>query len=667
MSFPVAGLFVPRERGVRVELDWSERWFGEKSSFVYNHGLARISALLSQLSYSDVEENLYGSALVEAYEALGVRTADVDVFYDTDADDEEFSMDQCAFSIACKEIDSSIGKRTLVFVVLRGTVMDFREWMSNLNVSGDADRFSVYHEGFRKCASKVEVELSAFLGRRGIDGKEAFFLVTGHSRGAAVANLLGARLCDSGLFDAARLHVYTFATPNVTTSGKTDRLKYGFIFNVLNDEDIVPLIPLSKNWGFRRFGRNLVTVSLWNSRGSEFEADFIPRVNGYYEMFMGRAYATSGTGSFLPGLAADILADRFKDARAYNREGTGFKAISERMLRRVMPPGKRLSAEDVAQSADKLKAGSLGRRIDKVMSQMLDAHISESYLAWLLALDERELYRDVGSVRVTLRGNFDLAVFGEDGSVVAKVMNGYVRLKDRAVPVGALSLPGSTVLGFPANRDFTVAVYKDTLLPTPVRLKVERLDVRANVISQSELDPERTGETDFALFPKVGVVYVFDAGKNSFTERSLRLSVASGKDGSKLVGAGKLDQFRYFRFQPEVNVGTDFSGAAAFELGFHAGTRLLYGSVLFSFPDGGFQLSPGLGHEQPVFDRIMLNAEVFGRLRWPDGAEFRFLPGARLSLSYKPIHYFQVFVAYDVSFDAKDREFGHQLKCGVKF
>ena len=668
LSLPVAGLFVPHESNVRADFEWNEKWFGEKSSFVYNHNLARIAILFSQLSYSDIEEKQYDSAIVEAYEALGVQRQNIDLHYDIDIDDENFGIDQCAFSFACKEIDSYYGKKQLVFVVVRGTVVNFHEWMSNLNVSNNTRKVPVYHEGFNKCAQQVMNELFFFLEKHNIDLDDTFFLVTGHSRGAAVANLVGAHMCDTGYFDTARLHVYTFATPNVTTSKKVDNLKYGFIFNILNDEDLVPMIPLTKNWGFRRFGRDMMTVSLWNSRGTEFENEYVPRMNEYYKKFMGRTYVTSNTGSFVPGFTVELLSNNFKDIESYYREKTGFKALTEQMLKRVLPPEKKLSIDDVVRSTKKFKvAGPLERKIDEIVNRTFDMHVGESYLSWLLALNENELYQDVGSVRITFKGNFDLAVFDENNTVVAKVMDGYTQMKSSKVPVGVLTVPGSTVLGFPANRNFTVAIYKDTIIPTPVHLKVENLDVQANVVSESEFDPEATEETDFTLLPKVGIVYVFDAGKKSFSEKSLRFRIFKDKLKAKILDDGKLDQFRYFRFQPEINFGTDFFNKYNFELGFHAGTRIVYGSVLFSFPEGGFQLSPGLGHEQPIFNRIMLNIEVFERMRWFKSSGFRFLPSSRISISYKPVHYFQIFAAYDLAFNVKDLEFEHLFKCGLKF
>ena len=105
------------------------------------------------------------------------------------------------------------------------------------------------------------------------------FLVTGHSLGAAVANLVAEHLnsCkDTNHCPGSRtekdIYSYTFATP------KTVKNKQGSdsqnIFNILNNNDIVPLVPtniLALNWadnGWIRHGRDFhITMPLYlNSR-----------------------------------------------------------------------------------------------------------------------------------------------------------------------------------------------------------------------------------------------------------------------------------------------------------------------------------------------------------------------------------------------------------------
>lgn len=90
-------------------------------------------------------------------------------------------------------------------------------------------------------------------------------LVTGHSRGAATANLVGKTL-DGGNtlynmdFNTNDVFVYTYATPNVTRSSERNSSKYNNIFNIVNPEDFVTKV-LPSDWGYGRYGITYVLPS----------------------------------------------------------------------------------------------------------------------------------------------------------------------------------------------------------------------------------------------------------------------------------------------------------------------------------------------------------------------------------------------------------------------
>ena len=105
------------------------------------------------------------------------------------------------------------------------------------------------------------------------------FLVTGHSLGAAVANLVAEHLnsCkDTNHCPGSRtekdIYAYTFATPKTVKNKQGN--EYQNIFNILNNNDVVPLVPtniLALNWadnGWTRHGRDFritmpMDVDLW--------------------------------------------------------------------------------------------------------------------------------------------------------------------------------------------------------------------------------------------------------------------------------------------------------------------------------------------------------------------------------------------------------------------
>ena len=152
------------------------------------------------------------------------------------------NVDKTGLALAIRE-DKSYSTTA---IIIRPTVG--KEWYSNFDIGYGAE-----HHGFLKAAEYAEQRLSDYLYVR--QPKHAVrFLVTGFSRGGAVANILAKRLCDRYGLEPVRC--YTFASPNTCVSFRGAR--YGSIFNLVRDEDFFTRVPLS-GWGYTKYGR---TISL---------------------------------------------------------------------------------------------------------------------------------------------------------------------------------------------------------------------------------------------------------------------------------------------------------------------------------------------------------------------------------------------------------------------
>ena len=96
--------------------------------------------------------------------------------------------------------------------------------------------------GFSTAADNLQIQLNEFLvdncsaGIQDLRGKVKFF-VTGHSLGAAVANVMAKNL--SNEYGADNVFAYTFASPTTIQSAQSA----GNIFNILNIEDGVTKLP----------------------------------------------------------------------------------------------------------------------------------------------------------------------------------------------------------------------------------------------------------------------------------------------------------------------------------------------------------------------------------------------------------------------------------------
>lgn len=252
-----------------TEISWDDDWFFQDPT-AYNHDLATTCAVLSAIANSESAYYQAGSSspayMEEAITKLGFQDISTASYqYRSEVFDEIVDLltgteDVVAYSLATKRLVSSEGDgKTLYLVSIRGSYGS--EWVSDLNM-GDVEALDadfIDHEGFMRAASEVVEDLEERLGEDA--GKDVTLLFTGHSRGAATANLAATYADDRALSlrplaTHDDIYCYTFATPEVTTFGDVDDPLYDNIFNILNPSDLVPRLPLA-TWGFSRYGHDL--------------------------------------------------------------------------------------------------------------------------------------------------------------------------------------------------------------------------------------------------------------------------------------------------------------------------------------------------------------------------------------------------------------------------
>ena len=199
-------------------------------------------------------------------------------------------------------------------LAIQGTDGTEAQWKSNFDV-GDTSKQSSHpdwkttdhHKGFDVAAARVDRELAAYMNDYGSESAAKTLLITGHSRGAAIANILGAEYEQStlatpssalavGAYGGSTTHAlsavqtYTFASPAVTT-GSASR---STVFNICNSNDFISAMPL-ESWGFKRYGTDIVfdvannaaiTSNFNTLTGSYYDS---PDVNALVDLFKGCA------------------------------------------------------------------------------------------------------------------------------------------------------------------------------------------------------------------------------------------------------------------------------------------------------------------------------------------------------------------------------------------
>ena len=354
-----AALFSADGHQVSSEVSWDDDWFFQDPT-VYNHDLAHTCAVLSAVANAESAYYQQGStspAYAEhAFAELGFEEVSTASYrYRSEVLDEVLGVldgtDVVAYTLATKHVRSSETgeEKLLTVVVVRGSYGS--EWLSNAKIEdasdegGDGD-----HLGFTLAAKEIVADLEERASHE--PGVERTYLFCGHSRGAAVTNLLASYVDDGGTIASAEsVRAYGFATPNCTSSADARSGRYANIFNVLNPSDVITML-LPAQWGYQRYGNDV-----WLPEVGDDALTEAMRVS--YRASMGtECPVTSEDYALAKGLVADVTT-----------RVSSFDAL-------VSPVGLATLAQ-ACLGAD--------------MGQLLASHYPNTYIAWLDATSEGDL------------------------------------------------------------------------------------------------------------------------------------------------------------------------------------------------------------------------------------------------------------------------------------
>lgn len=245
------------------------RYFVDKKSSEYSTDLAQLGCMLSSDIYPQekaiIENAKYPTEDVKdeatIYKNIGAENVEI-----VDLKDKTFTKDQddtVKYAFATHEFTYKSAFYTVVFVTIQGT-NGTHEWNSNFDIGAESTPYTEItgehpewavkkdHKGFNIAANRVLNDFYEYTRKYVDPDSKGIVFISGHSRGAAVANILGKMISDIDPDEGGREFVYTFASPTTTTD--SDKVaKYTNIFNIVNNADLVSSIPL-KDWGFTRYG-----------------------------------------------------------------------------------------------------------------------------------------------------------------------------------------------------------------------------------------------------------------------------------------------------------------------------------------------------------------------------------------------------------------------------
>lgn len=256
-----------------VSFDMDYRWFFNNNT-LYNEELSITSSLFASAIYHpnklSIQDSVKigktdGKSMKEVMEYFGFKNADtksLDVIYN--------DIHLSEVGIGYRPVSYNGEVKNVVAVIIRGTNGTIEEWSSNFDI-GDSSTYSTTpdwktkdnHKGFDVVANRIMKIVQEYVVENRLDNSDIAYWITGHSRGAAIANIIGAYYEKSG----KNTYTYTYAAPNTTLS--KDTKSYNTIFNVINKDDFVPCLPM-EDWGYSRYGRT-ASVSIAKNYEKEWE------------------------------------------------------------------------------------------------------------------------------------------------------------------------------------------------------------------------------------------------------------------------------------------------------------------------------------------------------------------------------------------------------------
>lgn len=246
----------------------------------YNHNLGLLSSfLLNAVSSTKpkVHNNVYPKTPTEASKVCPIlaQIGGQDIVRIKTADKYKAvdPYDVANLAMAHHTFINENQKYQIYFIIVQPYV-DASGWISNFDLGGVDEEGNltenykylegenhpdwtnrIHHKGFDTTTNRLLEEIKTYQEAHLDKHAKQITLVTGHSRGGAIANLIGKYFVDNN----KEVRAYCFNSPNVTLAEKEVVTKEEYttrIYNLINNADLVSRIP-TEGWEFKLYGENI--------------------------------------------------------------------------------------------------------------------------------------------------------------------------------------------------------------------------------------------------------------------------------------------------------------------------------------------------------------------------------------------------------------------------
>ena len=433
---------------------FKNQWFENNGK--YNHQLAQFCADYSMMGYCYNE-----NSIKEYLEKLGFK--EIDTCMHT-------GRDEVNYFIAQRDVLVNNKIKTLIFIGTIGSYND--QWYSDFDPQSterafwkDRDGASYYsndkdHMGFGDGLEYVYNKLSNYEKNKVSSSvKDIIVLSTGHSRGAAISNMLAARLIDEAvannnnrLVDSGNIYAYTFATPNVTSNKDRSKEKYNPIHNIVNPEDFVTYVLLEK-WGYGKYGQTYVLPSWSNSSKEIYNKELTAMQVEFYKYTGGDKYyhylnGMSSTVNIINEMGANVtdLNDFYNKPFLFDLSTEKPYLFFKNIVCRILAGNKSEKMDSAAKALSMMLSPITDGLYKHILLYFLDpdlidikedkfhfsldfanAHQMETYCAYIKTLSEARLLAEKKPKFNIVKCPVDVDVFDNiTGELVGRIRNNVV-------------------------------------------------------------------------------------------------------------------------------------------------------------------------------------------------------------------------------------------------
>ena len=299
-----------------AELKFDPDWIIKGDNCKYNKELASFAALLSADTYfreKDLAKGTQNRVLIEGSDPEEYTwTTMLTQLGFTDARHIESFEEECDF-----DVNDSVtmnlgymqqGDNDIYVAAVRGCFSS-GEWSSAFDPGSGTEEYEQYTgkhpdwvnksnlKGFDVAASRALRIINSFMIEHEDASRNTYFLITGHSRGASIAQIVGAYMEKT-----SGIKSFTYTFNSVPCSNDPEAENYKSIFNIVDEGDFFgnlfcfasePLYRYGKTLSGRS-GNGIVSTELMSEYVSLFQSHFPDRSSLYKKKYISEVYDDTG-------------------------------------------------------------------------------------------------------------------------------------------------------------------------------------------------------------------------------------------------------------------------------------------------------------------------------------------------------------------------------------